>query len=144
MVTYAARPLTDAIVALLTAAALRVGDGEKPATGAGWAGTPGESVFHGYVVVHPITGGDIGGSLDDPDGDVWPTYQVSAYGATRAQCELAADTARAAMLAATITVPGRTVSRLRLDLLGGAMRFDQPPPPLWQNSDRFTAYTTPT
>lgn len=144
MVTYQARPLTDAVIAALTAEGLTVGDGEKPATAAGWAGAPGMSVFREYVVVHPIGAAEIDGSNDDPDDDVWPIYQLSSFGAHRAQCEAIADKARVALLDADLVIPGRAVARMRIEFLGGSIRFDSPQPPIYMNADRFTAYTTPT
>lgn len=140
--TYAASPLTDAIVALLTGAGIPTGDGAQP-DGTGWASIMGASSFAGYVVVHAIPGGPLDGPIGAPEDDASPIYQVSAYGATRSQCDQIADHARAVMLASSVAVTGRRVARMRLDFLGGATRFDEPQPPVWQNADRFQAITTP-
>lgn len=140
--TYRARPVTEAIIAALTAAGLVVGDGEKPELG-GWTGTPGESDFNGYVVVHPIGATEIDGTLDNPSDDVWPLHQLSSYGAVRAQCEQIADTARTVMLTVPIVVVGRHVGRYQIDFLGVAVRVDDVQPPIYMAPDRYTAYTTP-
>lgn len=145
MSEYRAHPFTDAIVALLAATGYAVGDGEKPRTNAGWVGDPMESDFHGYLVVHPIGAYDIDGTIDNPSDDVWPLHQVTAYGATRAQCEEVADSARAMMLGNPLTVSGRHVGKCRLDLQGTVMRVDDVPAqgPLYMEPDRYTAFSTP-
>lgn len=143
MSSYRGRAVTESIIAALDTAGLNVGDGEKPA-GAGWQGAPGESNFKGYVVVHPVGGFDIDGTLDQPSDDVWPMHQLSAFGATRAQCEEVADDAREAMLTIPLTVSGRTLGRYRIDLVGVVTRTDDVQPPIYMSPDRYTVYTTPT
>lgn len=140
--TYRARPVTEAIIAALTAGGLLVGDGEKPDLG-GWTGTPGESDFNGYAVVHPTGATDIDGSLDEPSGDVWPLHQITSYGAVRAQCEQIADTARNVMLTAPIIAAGRHIGRYMIDFLGTAVRVDDVQPPIYMAPDRYVAFTTP-
>lgn len=140
--TYRARPVTEAIIAALTAAGLVVGDGEKPELG-GWTGTPGESDFNGYVVVHPIGATEIDGTLDNPSDDVWPLHQLTSYGAVRGQCEQIADTARNIILTAPIVIAGRSAGRYMIDFLGIAVRVDDVQPPIFQAPDRYVAFTTP-
>lgn len=140
---HVARLLTDAIIANLTDHGLVVGDGERPKTGAGWAATPGQSAFRGYVVVHSLAGGITDGTIEDPDDDAFPIYQLSTYGTTRAQCELLSDTCRDVMLGVPITLDGRTVAQVRVDMLGGARRDDAIQPPIWQGVERYRIVSTP-
>lgn len=140
--SYRGRAVTEAILGVLGTASLRVGDSEKPAN-SGWAGAAGESTFRGYVVVHPVGGFDIGGTLDEPSDDVWPLMQVTSYGATRAQCEEIADDARAAMLSGSFVVAGRSLGRWRIDLVGVVTRTDDVQPPIYMAPDRYTVFTTP-
>ena len=82
---HTGRLTTDAIILVLqTDGGLAVGDGEKP-DGAGWQGTPGQSVFEPYVVVYPIAGGQADGTVSSPDADADSIYQFSCVGATRAR-----------------------------------------------------------
>lgn len=143
MSSYRGRPVTEAIITTLTAAGLRVGDGEKPAN-SGWAGDPATSPFRAYVVVHPVGAFNIDGSSDQPVDDVWPLHQVTAYGATRAACEQVADNARAAMLAGPMAITGRAEARWLIDLVGVVTRVDEVQPAIYMAPDRYTAYTTPT
>lgn len=141
MSTHAARLVTDGVVAALEDAGLTVGDGEKPA-GGGWVGTAGQSGFVPYVVVYPLAGGTVDGPIDGPAEDAYPLYQITAVGATRAQCEWAADTARDALLAGFL-LAGRRVAHVQVDMLGGTRRDDQNQPPLWYSPDRYSITTTP-
>lgn len=131
------------MLGVLELVGLRVGDGEKPAD-SGWAGVPGSSKFRGYCVVHPAGAFEIDGTLDEPSDDVWPLVQVTAFGATRQQCEEIADDARAAVLAGSFAVAGRALGRWRIDLVGVVMRTDDVQPPIFMAPDRYTVYTTPT
>ncbi len=134
-------PLTNALLAGLQAAGLTVGDGEKPA-GTGWQGTPGQSTFNGYLILYPF-GGSLDGGLANPDEDADARYHIQANGATRQQCEHLQDAARVAMAAMTLTVAGRKVIQLRIDLLGGCARDDSVQPPLWIGFDRYACWTVP-
>ena len=142
MTIFEASPFTNAIVAALEDDGLLVGDGEQPA-GAGWQGEPDVSVFKAYMVVHAMVGGLLDGSIGDPDDDGSLMYQVSAYGATRAQCEWAADQARRVILTGPLLVAGQRVVRVRVDMLGGARRDDEVQPPLWLSAERYRLLTTP-
>jgi len=142
-VTHLARTLTTAVIATLEDAGITVGDGEQPA-GSGWQAGPDNSAFVGYAVVHPVGGGDSYGPIDGPDQDFEPVYQISAYGATRAQAELIGDLARTAMVNTPIIVTDRRVVLVSIELLGGCRRDDQVLPPVWQAVDRFRVLTVPT
>lgn len=137
------RLVTNSIVANLREADLVTGDGEKPATGAGWSGTPGLSTYLGYVVVHPLSGGITDGPLDGADDDAFPIYQLSTYGATREQCENISDLCRTVMLGTPIVVAGRSVAQVRIDMLGGSRRVDDVQPAEWQGVERYRVVTTP-
>jgi hypothetical protein len=141
--SYRGRLVTESIISVLEVATLRVGDGEKPAN-SGWQGTPGQSTFRGYVVVHPVGAFNIDGTLDQPSDDVWPLAQVTSYGATRAQCEEIADDARAAMLTGAFVVAGRSLGRWSIDLVGVVVRTDDIQPSIYMAPDRYTVFTTPT
>lgn len=141
--SYRGRAVTEAVITVLTAAGLRVGDGEKPST-AGWQGAAQESTFRGYVVVHPVGGFDVYGTLDEPSDDVWPLVQLSSFGATRAQCEEIADDSRAAMLSGLFVVAGRSLGLWQVDLVGVVTRSDDVQPPIYMAPDRYTVFTTPT
>lgn len=147
---YTARPVTDAIVTALVAAGLVVGRGEKPHPAAstatpiaGWTGVAGQSTFIGYVVVHPLSGGEVDGTLLDPDTDVSPLFQLSCHGATQDQCQLLADKAHTAMLTSSFTIAGRSVMRVVVDELPGARRYDDVQPPEWMSAGRYALLTTP-
>lgn len=133
---------TAAIIGALEDDGLNVGDGVAPST-AGWQGEVANSVFAAYVVVHSMVGGFLDGSIDDPDDDGSMMYQVSAFGATREQCEWAADQARRVMLTSPLLVADHRVLRVRVDMLGGARRDDEAQPPLWISAERYRLLTTP-
>lgn len=141
---FKGREITDAVIAALTAASLHVGDGDKPA-GTGWQGNPGASNFVPYVIVYPLLGGTVDGSLDDPQADAWPAYQLTSTGGTRAQCELIADRARAVMLTAIAgqTIDGRRIGFVLIDALPGATREDDNQPSLYFAPERFRLQTSP-
>lgn len=138
------KALTDSIIAALEADGLVVFDGEAPAS-AGWAGTPGQSSFVGYCVVHPILGGIVDGTIGDPYGMSEVLYQVSCYGATRGQCEQVTEQALAVVLAhRPTTIDGVSIRHVDDDMLGGARRVDDLQPPIWQAVPRFRFYTDST
>ena len=138
------RSHTDAVVAALDAVTgIEVGDGVAPAAG-GWAGTPGESTFAGYVIVYPL-GSTLDGPLAAPDADAELTWQLTCVGATRQQCEWVVDAALGALVGAALTVTGRaTVDRIRLvDGTGGTRRDDTTQPPVFIATPHVTVTTTP-
>jgi hypothetical protein len=134
--------LTDAVIAALEDVGLLVGDGVSPDSG-GWQGTPAESPFIPYVVVHPISGGIHVGTIDDPYVDTNSIYQLSAYGATRAQCERLVGLADAVMMGLRVELEGRRVAHIEHDMEGGAWREDALQPPVWRAVPRYRIHTTP-
>lgn len=145
MVTpFKGSPFTAAIIRALEDDGLIVGDGEAPAPELwGWQGAVEASPFVPYVVVHAMVGGVLDGSMEDPDDDGSPVYQLSAHGITREQCEWVADTARRVMLHEPLPVAGQRVVRRIVDMLGGARRDDEAQPPLFVAADRYRLRTTP-
>jgi hypothetical protein len=138
------RAVTSSVVDALTDFGLVVGDGTAP-TGGGWQGTPGQSPFAPYVVVHPLTGGSLDGTLANPNEFAAVVMQVSAWGATREQAEWGADAARRALLAhGAVTEPDRDVFSVTVDVLAGCWLDDTVRPPLWGTGDRFRIRTVPT
>lgn len=135
------RPVTDSILAAVAAVGLLVGDAGKPASG-GWQGVAGQSTFNGYLILYPF-GGSVDGTIGNPVEDAEVRYHLNAVGATRQQCEQMLDTARTALLAATVAVSGRATSRLWLDQLGGVARDDDVQPPIWIGFDRYRLMTWP-
>lgn len=141
--THSGAAVTSAIVARLTAGGVLVGRGEAPSTG-GWAGTPGQSTFTPYTVVHPTIGGTTDGSIAEPDEDVSPDYTLTSVGATQQQCEIQCDKAVTAMFAAQLSISGgRVVSLLRYDQVAGVLRDDDVKPPVYFAPARFRIVTTP-
>ena len=134
--------VTDAIIYRLESAGFTVGDAEKP-DNVGWQGSPGTSTFIGYVNVHPTPGGTTDGTLTAPTADAQSDYQLISVGATRSQAEHIGDEVREAMFQGPLTVNGRAVAQLRLDMLGGAIRDDQVQPALFYVSDRYRLLTVP-
>jgi hypothetical protein len=137
------RPVTAAIIAALRAEGLAVGNAEQP-PGSGWQNTPGTSTHVAYVVVYPLAGGSLDGSLADGQEDAEALYQLTCVGASAEQAEWVADAARASLLGASLTVPGRSVPLIIIDTLGGSVRDDNTQPPVWWIADRYSVRTTPT
>ncbi len=131
---HAARPLTDAIIYSLQSAGLIVGDAVKPANA---------TTSSGYIVVYGLPGGTLDGPIGLPDDDAWVTYQLTAIGANRKQCEWAADKARRTILAAYLPIGDRRVVRVSVDMLGGTIRDDDIQEPVYYSPDRYRFSTTP-
>lgn len=135
--------LTDAVIYVLRGVGLLVGDGEAP-VGHGWQGTAGQSAFVGYVTVYELTGGNLDGSIGRPDDDASIVYQLTSTGASRKQCEWVADKAHTTLLGAPLSITGRQVQRVAVDMLGGTIRDDDVQPPVFWSPDRYRIWTTPT
>jgi hypothetical protein len=143
MGVVANRVVTDALIAELEAADLAVGDGEQP-TGSGWQGAAGLSSFVPYAVVHALAGGNTDGPISAPDDDADSLYQITGVGATREQAEAVGDVARVALCApGALTVTGRSVCIVRVDVLNGCRRDDTVEPVVFITTDRFRVTTTP-
>jgi hypothetical protein len=147
--THPGHLLTNAVIEVLRSTGLTVGDGERPLRQldgpitTGWTGTPGQSPFLPYVVVHPMAGGSTDGGLVTPNDDTWPRYSITSYGGDRYSCELIATKARAALLDGTYVVPARRVRCVKVDWNGGAERADDVQPPEWNSPERFLFFSTP-
>lgn len=140
MSIHQTRPVTASIVAALTNAGLTVGAGVAP-TGVG--GDCASGTWRPWVVVYPLRGGDLDGSIGLGQEDAAALYQLTCVGATQEQAEWVADTARTALLSASLTAPDRAVVLVTVDELGGSTRDDDAQPPVWFIADRYRLLTTP-
>lgn len=112
--------------------------------GWGWQGQPGASVFRPYFVVYPLPGGYFDGTLGDPDNDASLIWQVTCVGATRAQCEAAADRANDVLIGQPLNVADRFICRVWADMAGGgARRDDTVQPPVFIATPRYRVDSTP-
>jgi hypothetical protein len=128
--TPVVREHTDGVIAALETEGLTVGDAVAP-----------EDVGPPYVVVYPIAGGSLSGSLANPDEDGALVFQVTCVGASREQAEWLADKAMALLDGFSVT--GRSIARVSLDLHGGIQRDDAQTPPVFYALPRFRVMTTP-
>lgn len=137
-------PITAALLELLRATPVAIGDGEQPEN-TGWVVPLDRSRFVAYGVLYPLPGGTLDGSIAEPDDDAETWYQLTGVGASREQAETVADITRAALVGARPTLTGgRKVSRISCELLGGARKDADEEPPVWITTDRFVVATTPT
>lgn len=126
------RTLTNAVVGALRAAGLTVVDGHAPA-----------AVAAPYVAVQ-AAGALYDGSLGDPDAEATAAYLARCVGTGREQAEWLSDRARAALLDPdALTVEGRRVALVRLDLAGVYGVELDASPPLHVVVDRYRIWTTP-
>lgn len=135
-------PETDAILTLLTASAVLVGDGVRPA-GAGFPGDDPTQEFVPYAVLYQGVTADIDGPVSDPNADTTSEYQVTSIGVTRAQASFVADKARHTMLEQTLAVPGRCVQLVEWSQGRNAERDDDVTPPLFYAIDIYSISTSP-
>lgn len=144
------RAHTDAIIDALDAE-LKTFDSGAPnlneiagGQGWGWQGAPGQSAFKPYYVVYPLAGGVFDGSLGCPDDDASLTWQVTCVGATRPQCEAAADRANEVLIGQPLIVTGRHISRVWADMAGGGVRRDDlVQPPVFIATPRYRVESSP-
>lgn len=136
MNVHSGRELTDDVIAILTAGGLTVGDAQAPANVPAGAG---------YVVVYPLAGGTVNGPLANPSDDADVPYQLNSLGTSRRQAEGIADRARTLMLSATNwSLPGRVVSCVDIEMLGGVRRDDDTAAPAkFYTTDQYVITTTP-
>lgn len=120
---------TDAVIAALEAANLTVGDADA------------EGLTPPYVVVYPIAGGEMFGSLDDPYEDADLLYQVTCVGRTREQAE--AITNRAMALLNGFSVTGRSIALVSPEGTPGTRPDHDVDPPVFYSTPRFRIKTTP-
>lgn len=144
------RTHTDAIVDVLNAE-LKTFDAGAPdlnqtpgGQGWGWQGVPGGSKFKAYCVVYPLAGGVFDGPIGCPDDDASLTWQVTCVGATRSQCEAAADRANEVLIGQPLVVNGRHISRVWADMAGGGTRRDDTvQPPVFIATPRYRVESSP-
>jgi hypothetical protein len=138
-------PLLDAhtagVIACLSEAGIRTGDGERPA-GAGWQDAEGVSEFLAYAIVYPLTP-RLSGSIARGSDNLTGTWQTTSVSRDRHGAQVVDDKARAALLEGLV-VAGRYVWPVRFDG-GGEVRRDTSTkgPPLFYAASRFTIRTTP-
>ena len=108
-----------------------------------------DSVAPPYLVVQPSPGGRLDGPLGAPDDDLdfvvlvkTVTERHPTDGQGRAQCQHAADQARAVILGG-VTVTDRRTQHPRLDVPGGVMVDRGVQPLRFYAVDRFVIPTSP-
>lgn len=141
-VLHSSKATTDAVVQLLTTAGERVMLDDTVPADAGWEGVPGQSMFVPYAAVDPL-GGEQDGTIRRPFSDADSRYQVTVWGATRAQSLLVLDRVHLMMLTWTLTVPGRSVALVSVEDGPVVFREDTGQPPLWRALYRYRVLTTP-
>lgn len=141
MTVAASRPHTDAVAERLEAAGLPVGRGYKPDDG-GWQGEPGASEFIGYVVLYP-TPGLTDGDLCDPHSYLDYQVQATCVAATQEGAEAVADTVRAALIGARLTVTGRSLYPFQPVSSSPASRDDGVAPPVHYAVEQFSCRSGP-
>lgn len=134
------RAVTDAVIGLLEAAGLTVGDGVAE-TASGAALTP------PYAVVYPVSD-VLSGPVASVSADADRTVQVTYVGVSREQAQWAADKGAVALLGAdhrAVTVAGRALTgSIRHGGGGGVLRDDDTAgPPLFYAPQRYVVPTTP-
>jgi hypothetical protein len=140
-VSVSFRDHTLGAVAALEGEGLLVGQGQAP-PGGGWQGTPGQSAFVPYVIVWPIAGSTITGSLGAPDDYASAAVQITAVGPTQEGAERAGDRAQAALLAG-FAVTGRHVLRVHHESSLGVHPDLDLSPTVWTARDRYRIESTP-
>lgn len=132
----------DAIIAKLTAAGVVVGDAEPPTVPYGWRDDATQPYFIPYAIVYPMPG-TFDGTLAEPNDDADLVYQVTCVGESRASCSLIEDKVNTALLPGALTITGRSVVQVRVELGGGIRRDDTVQPPVFISTPRFRLSTTP-
>lgn len=131
-------PHALAVIAALEADGLAVGDGVAPRQG-----DP-PTIVAPCVIVHMVAGGEIDGTLGDPDGWADTRVQLTAVGRVAAEARRTADLAGQA-LEAGITVAGRSIRRLRpIEPWSGVARDHDVTPPLFYATRTYGLFTFPT
>jgi hypothetical protein len=98
-----------------------------------------------YAVVYPQGTGQVDGSLDatDLDSDAWPSTQVTYVGRTRDQADSLRTLVRGRVLGTFLTVSGRQVGPVRLELERPIQADHKAPPVLFYAIDLYRAFNTP-
>lgn len=133
------KPLTAKIKEVLEAANLLVGQAQAP-DGGGWQE---DGSFNNYVVIYSIPTSGSGGVLGDPQADVQLVYQITCVGESDEDAKWVVDKVIPAMLAANLSVTGRKVALVKLEMSPGIRRDDDMQPPLFLATPRFRLWTTP-
>lgn len=94
------------------------------------------------VVIHGSPG-DPSGSVGDRYEDLTVTVQLTAIGIGEEQALAYADAARAALLTADLTVPGRAVLPAWQLASQQPVRDDTVQPPLWYSSTQYAIKSNP-
>lgn len=123
-----------ALLAAIGASGLAVGDAVAPTA------HPGR-----YVVLHILSGGEVDGTAADPDEWFDARFQLTAVGRTASEARWVADQAHSALTSSEVTVPGRSVQRVRpLAAWAGVQRDDTPEPPLYYATRVYGLWSFPT
>ena len=146
MTSRATRSTTDAVLTLLETTGLVVGDGAAPDDGEGWQGSPGQSEFVAYVVLHRVlvVRQSDEASIADPDDAPMLGYQVTAVGADQHQAEAASDLAATVLLGGSLDITDRAVITVRHDGSAGSFADPDTHPPLWASVERYIVETDDT
>lgn len=135
--TYTAnqpKPLYDAIIARLqTQTGKQIGLGRAP-----------DDVTTPYAVVYPLPDIASTGSLDDPDSDVWWSFQVTANGSDMNEALWMQGRCRTALLGWTPSVAGYSCGRVELAEGSGGLPDRALGEQLDFTTDRFRLFTSPT
>lgn len=126
------RDHTEAVYAALAAAGMTVGKG-KPPDGAALP----------YLVVRGFGMPPAEGPVSDQHADVSPNVLVRGVGLTQDSAEIVADLARGVLLTAALTVPGRVVTQVKLEVSQPTQQDQDVSPSLYYTTDVYGVWTTP-
>lgn len=139
MAVIAANPHALAIIDVLEAAGLTVGDGIAETTGTG----PDARIVTPQVVVHMTPGGVVDGTLAAPDDWADARFQLTAVGLTSASVRVVSDRAAEA-LEGGVSVDGRSIQRVRpMEPWGRTERDHDVTPPMFYATRSFGLFTFP-
>jgi hypothetical protein len=123
------RTHTSAVITRLQALGVAVGDAQAP------TGNP------PYCVVYQVAGGDTYGPLAAQNDDAELIYQVTCVGTSREQAQWLAD--KTMGLLSGITVTGRSLPLVTVEMVPGIQRDDKVSPPVFWAAPRFRLFSTP-
>jgi len=146
--------LTDLLIDTLDGAVGKpIGDGQAPVAG-GWQGEPNQAGtnFTPYLVLTAGVGNNQSpaGPLSDTSADWLLSYNLSAFGISRQQCEWIADRGRDSLgvLKNTVQQLGpsasfdHTIQKISTAAIGSIQRVDVTNPPYWGQVDQLTVWVT--